>query len=202
MQRFGINERLQMFTITEECIYCSACAVNCANNAIQPGQFDVLVIIPELCNCCGDCSLACPVDCIYDDGNPLPQDDPPSCFIATDFLDAITDFINTPYVYGGSDPVTGCDCSGLVWLPFCSMGLGYPRCSTSQFGINPNWVQVNDPITGDIAVWPGAHSGIYFQTGQYNFYYMSASLGRPAFSNISIFINAFGYDPIYYRYVP
>lgn len=188
-----------MFVInSDECIGCGICAYNCSWAAIH-GDENILFIDATECNMCGDCTYCCPTDCIYDDGTGFPLEDPNSVFSPADFLNAIVEFVNTPFVMGGEDPITGADCSGLIWLTYCEMGLYYPRCSTNEFSISAYWTQVNDPQPGDIAVWPGHHSGIYFPYGDYNFYFMSGSVtGHPRFGLISWF-NDWG-PPIYFRY--
>jgi cell wall-associated NlpC family hydrolase len=38
-----------------------------------------------------------------------------------------------PYVFGGSNPSVGLDCSGLVQLVFRQLGVGLPRTAQTQF---------------------------------------------------------------------
>ncbi len=58
--------------ITDECISCAACVVDCPNQAISEGP-EYYVIDPEKClECVGDfdspqCVSTCPVDCIIPD---------------------------------------------------------------------------------------------------------------------------------------
>lgn len=59
--------------ITEDCIACNACAVDCPNDAITVA--DVYLIDPERCTeCVGwndspQCVATCPVDCVIPDPN-------------------------------------------------------------------------------------------------------------------------------------
>jgi len=58
--------------ISEDCIACAACVVDCPNNAISEGP-GIYVIDPNHClECVGDfdapqCVAICPVDCIAPD---------------------------------------------------------------------------------------------------------------------------------------
>ncbi|WP_295887527.1 C40 family peptidase [uncultured Thiohalocapsa sp.] len=40
--------------------------------------------------------------------------------------------VGTPYVYGGSDPAEGLDCSGLTQFAHAAAGVSIPRVSTAQ----------------------------------------------------------------------
>ena len=42
-------------------------------------------------------------------------------------------FLGVPYVFGGSDPATGLDCSGLVQLVFRRSGITLPRTAQLQY---------------------------------------------------------------------
>jgi len=58
--------------ITDECISCAACVIDCPNQAISEGP-EYFVIDPKKClECVGDyespqCVNTCPVDCIIED---------------------------------------------------------------------------------------------------------------------------------------
>jgi ferredoxin len=58
--------------ITQDCISCAACVVDCPNQAISEGS-GIFVIDPAKClECAGDfdnpqCVAICPVDCIVPD---------------------------------------------------------------------------------------------------------------------------------------
>jgi cell wall-associated NlpC family hydrolase len=56
-------------------------------------------------------------------------------------------YLGVPYVFGGTDPRTGLDCSGLVQLVFRQLGIALPRTAQMQF----NAVQ---PVARD-ALLPG-----------------------------------------------
>jgi cell wall-associated NlpC family hydrolase len=42
-------------------------------------------------------------------------------------------YLGVPYVFGGSDPATGLDCSGLVQLVFRQVGIALPRTAQLQY---------------------------------------------------------------------
>ena len=60
--------------ITEDCINCGVCELECPNNAISPGDM-IFYIDPNLCTECvgfhGDesCQVVCPVECCIPDEN-------------------------------------------------------------------------------------------------------------------------------------
>ncbi|HWR98037.1 MAG TPA: 4Fe-4S binding protein [Candidatus Methanoperedens sp.] len=48
------------YRITEECIVCGVCQVECPEEAIRDGG-DRYLIDPDLCSDCGTCAEVCPV---------------------------------------------------------------------------------------------------------------------------------------------
>jgi cell wall-associated NlpC family hydrolase len=42
-------------------------------------------------------------------------------------------YLGVPYVFGGADPATGLDCSGLVQLVFRQLGIALPRTAQLQY---------------------------------------------------------------------
>ncbi|MGX7590832.1 4Fe-4S binding protein [Candidatus Karelsulcia muelleri] len=59
-----------MYKITNECINCGACELECPNNAIYESKENRYFIVPEKCTeCIGkyenpQCVTVCPVNCI------------------------------------------------------------------------------------------------------------------------------------------
>jgi ferredoxin len=49
------------YKISDECINCGACQVECPTDAISEGS-DKYVIDPAQCTSCGSCASVCPVD--------------------------------------------------------------------------------------------------------------------------------------------
>ncbi len=70
--------------------------------------------------------------------------------------------LGVPYVYGGTTPGVGLDCSGLVQYCYAAAGISLPRTSTAQGG---SGIAVTDPQPGDIVCYSG-HVGIYIGNGQ------------------------------------
>ena len=71
-------------------------------------------------------------------------------------------FIGNPYVWGGTTPYVGLDCSGLVQYCYRQAGKSIPRTSGS---ILAGGTIVSDPQPGDICWTPG-HVAIYIGNGQ------------------------------------
>ena len=143
---------------TDDCIACSVCLNSCPNEAIDLYD-DKAVFNQGLCTYCGECEFMCPVECIIvDDGG---QGD--STFVFDDglFFDVSEDWLGMDFGWGGEGP-DSTDCSGLIWGVYTDMGYDYIRCATSEFSSSPSWIQVDSLQDGDIVVWPGTHSGIYY----------------------------------------
>lgn len=60
----GKCEKLITFSINEDCIGCTKCAVHCPVEAIQGEPYSVFEINPEACVRCGACKAICPVDAV------------------------------------------------------------------------------------------------------------------------------------------
>lgn len=70
--------------------------------------------------------------------------------------------IGVPYVWGGTTPYVGLDCSGLTQWCHAQAGISIGRVDTAQLA---GGRQVSDPQPGDIAWTPG-HVAIYIGGGQ------------------------------------
>lgn len=70
--------------------------------------------------------------------------------------------LGVPYVWGGTSPGRGLDCSGLTQYAHRAAGISIPRTSGEQLGAGQ---VVSDPQPGDIAWTPG-HVGIYIGDGK------------------------------------
>ena len=77
-------------------------------------------------------------------------------------VDAAYSQIGVPYVWGGTTPYVGLDCSGLVQYCYGQAGKSIPRTSGS---ILAGGTIVSDPQPGDICWTPG-HVAIYIGNGQ------------------------------------
>jgi len=77
-------------------------------------------------------------------------------------------FVGTPYLWGGTSPRTGFDCSGYVWYVYASAGIGIPRTADAQFAAGQ--AIAGDPEPGDLVFfqtydWGASHVGIYLGNG-------------------------------------
>ena len=82
--------------------------------------------------------------------------------VAQTIVNAAYGQLGVPYVYGGSTPGAGLDCSGLVQYCHSVAGISLPRTSYEQGGCG---VAVSNPQPGDIVCY-GSHVGIYIGGGQ------------------------------------
>ncbi|MBQ4347501.1 MAG: C40 family peptidase [Firmicutes bacterium] len=57
---------------------------------------------------------------------------PPKDICASKLLSAAIEHIGTPYIWGGTDLKTGCDCSGFIYSLFAEFGMAFPRESSAQ----------------------------------------------------------------------
>jgi cell wall-associated NlpC family hydrolase len=72
-------------------------------------------------------------------------------------------YLGVPYVWGGTDPAKGLDCSGLVQLVYKNLGIGLPRVSQDQARVGTEVPSLAQAKPGDLLVFGKAadHIGIY-----------------------------------------
>ncbi len=63
-------------------------------------------------------------------GVPAP---PPASQATSEAVAVARRYLGVPYVFGGTNPTIGLDCSGLVQLVFRQLGIGLPRTAQQQF---------------------------------------------------------------------
>lgn len=71
-------------------------------------------------------------------------------------LQVVLKFENQPYVWGGSNPSTGFDCSGLTSYAYSQIGINLPRTAQAQYS---SVKKVSDPKPGDLIFFSGTYSG-------------------------------------------
>jgi hypothetical protein len=62
--------------------------------------------------------------------SPPSDNEPPA---ANPAVDAARRYLGIPYVFGGTNPAVGLDCSGLVQLVFRQLGISLPRTAQQQY---------------------------------------------------------------------
>lgn len=82
--------------------------------------------------------------------------------VAQTIVSAAYSQLGVPYVWGGSSPGKGLDCSGLVQYCHAVAGISLPHYSESQYA---GGKKVSSPQPGDIC-WKPGHVGIYIGNGQ------------------------------------
>lgn len=73
-------------------------------------------------------------------------------------------FVGNPYVWGGTDPVNGADCSGFVQSVYAHFGVALNRTSEAQMA-NGVSVPYSQAQLGDLICY-GSHIAIYMGNGQ------------------------------------
>ena len=69
-------------------------------------------------------------------------------------------FIGNPYVWGGTDPVNGADCSGFVQSVYKAFGYDLPRVSQEQAYYGEK-IDVKDALPGDLIFYQDESGDIY-----------------------------------------
>lgn len=82
------------------------------------------------------------------------------------------EYIGTPYVWGGSNPDVGFDCSGIIQFVYSKLGIELPRVSYQQANAGRR-VGLNKLRPGDLVAWDNSsrnsgadHIAIYIGHGQ------------------------------------
>ena len=74
-------------------------------------------------------------------------------------------YVGYPYVWGGTDPNTGADCSGFVYYVLKNFGINYGRLTSYEWRSVGQEVSVNNMQPGDIVCYAG-HVAIYAGGGR------------------------------------
>ena len=83
------------------------------------------------------------------------------------------EYLGVPYLWGGTDPNRGLDCSGFTQLVYASQGIDLPRVSSQQATAGTPVASLSEAQPGDLLFFdysasrPGIdHVGIYMGGGQ------------------------------------
>ncbi|MBS2940002.1 transglycosylase SLT domain-containing protein [Nocardioides sp. J2M5] len=83
------------------------------------------------------------------------------------------EMVGLPYVWGGTDPQRGVDCSGLVQSVYSSFGIELPRLSADQARAGTPVASMAEAQPGDLIAWDNSgrnvgadHIAIYIGDGQ------------------------------------
>ena len=81
-------------------------------------------------------------------------------------MNAAFSVIGVPYQWGGSDPKTGFDCSGLTMWSWAQAGVSLPHSAADQYASIPH-VSKDDLEAGDLLFFyqPISHVSIYVGGG-------------------------------------
>jgi cell wall-associated NlpC family hydrolase len=77
-------------------------------------------------------------------------------------------YLGVPYVWGGTDPATGLDCSGFVQKVFRDLGIELPRVSRDQAQVGQAVGSLAEARPGDLLAFnsPVSHIAIYLGDGK------------------------------------
>ncbi|PPK66482.1 transglycosylase SLT domain-containing protein [Actinokineospora auranticolor] len=86
----------------------------------------------------------------------------------SDAVAAAKKYLGVPYVWGGTNPATGLDCSGLVQQVYSDLGVDLPRVSRDQAKQGTAVASLDQAKPGDLVAFgsPVHHIGIYLGNGQ------------------------------------
>jgi peptidoglycan DL-endopeptidase CwlO len=88
---------------------------------------------------------------------------------AKDGDDVVADakkYLGIRYVWGGTDPSKGLDCSGLVQRVFADLGVDVPRTVAEQRNVGTPVASMKQAKPGDLLVFGSHHIGIYVGDGK------------------------------------
>ena len=97
----------------------------------------------------------------------IPPPPPPDSPIGSRVVAIAMQYLGVPYRWGGADPSTGFDCSGLVMYVYAKVGISLPHYTGAQWALGVP-VSRSDLKPGDVVFFNGiSHDGIYIGGGQF-----------------------------------
>lgn len=91
----------------------------------------------------------------------------------TAVVDAAKNYLGVPYVWGGTDPTKGLDCSGFTQRVFADLGISIPRTSSQQATAGTAVASLADARPGDLVFFDYSssragidHVGLYIGNGK------------------------------------
>ena len=97
----------------------------------------------------------------------IPIAPPPDGTQASQVIAIAMQYLGVPYVWGGSSPSTGFDCSGLTSYAYAQIGISLPHHAASQYGYGTP-VSYGDLQPADLVFFSGlGHMGMYIGGGQF-----------------------------------
>ena len=80
-------------------------------------------------------------------------------------------YLGLPYLWGGSSPSTGFDCSGLTWFVFKEQGITLPRVAADQARVGTPIRTIEELLPGDAVFFADSsgyihHMGLYMGDGK------------------------------------
>jgi cell wall-associated NlpC family hydrolase len=91
----------------------------------------------------------------------------PGTATGNDVVATAKKYIGVPYVWGGTNPATGMDCSGFVQRVFKDLGLEVPRVVSDQMKVGTPVASLAEAKPGDLLVsFGGEHISIYLGNGK------------------------------------
>ncbi len=97
----------------------------------------------------------------------IPAAPPPDGSRASQVIALAMQHLGTPYVWGGSSPSTGFDCSGLISYVYAQIGISLPHHAASQYSYGVP-VAYEDLQPADLVFFSGlSHMGMYIGGGQF-----------------------------------
>jgi cell wall-associated NlpC family hydrolase len=91
----------------------------------------------------------------------------PGAATGNDVVATAKKYIGVPYVWGGTNPATGMDCSGFVQRVFKDLGIDVPRVVSDQMKVGTPVASLAEAKPGDLLVsFGGEHISIYLGNGK------------------------------------